>query len=83
MPDAIAEIDRVIAHRLKREARVVDALRRQGDAATLDTLVPDVYDDTPVALHGLARCSLLAHLQKLEQEGRVVQHGDRWGWRDG
>jgi glyoxylase-like metal-dependent hydrolase (beta-lactamase superfamily II) len=82
MPDALGEIDRVIAHRLKREAKVVAALRRQGPSATLESLVPDVYDDTPVALHGLARYSLLAHLQKLEEEGRVTQDGERWGWRD-
>ena len=78
MPDALAEIERVIAHRLKREAKVVDALRRQGGAVPLDSLVPDVYDDTPVALHRLARYSLLAHLQKLVEEGRVHDDGDRW-----
>ena len=75
-------MEAIIAHRLKREAKVVAALRRQGRAATLATLVPEVYDDTPVALHGLARHSLLAHLQKLDEEGRVVQDGDRWSWRD-
>ncbi|HET9692916.1 MAG TPA: MBL fold metallo-hydrolase [Steroidobacteraceae bacterium] len=82
MPDAHGEIDRVIAHRLKREAKVIDALCRQGGAATLDTLLPVVYDDTPVALHGLARFSLLAHLQKLDEEGRVVRNGERWVWRE-
>ena len=64
MPGAHDEIDRVIAHRLQREAKVIAALRRQGPGTTLDALVPEVYADTPVALHGLARHSLLAHLQK-------------------
>jgi glyoxylase-like metal-dependent hydrolase (beta-lactamase superfamily II) len=82
MPGAIAEIDRVIAHRLAREHKVIVALQRQGDAATLDALVPDVYADTPVALHRLARYSLLAHLQKLDEEGRVTHDGERWAWRD-
>ena len=81
MPGAHVEIDRVIAHRLKREGKVIDALRRQGTEATLDTLVPDVYDDTPSALHALARHSLLAHLQKLDEEGRVARDGNRWTWR--
>ncbi|HET7201897.1 MAG TPA: MBL fold metallo-hydrolase [Steroidobacteraceae bacterium] len=81
MPDAHGEIDRVIAHRLKREAKVIEALRRQGPVATLETLVPEVYDDTPVALHGFARFSLLAHLQKLDEEGRVARDGDHWAWR--
>ena len=83
MPDPHGEIDRVIAHRLKRELKVVAALRRQDAVATLDTLVPDVYDDTPLSLHGLARFSLLAHLQKLEEEGRVTREGDHWAWREG
>ena len=81
MPDPLDEIDRVIAHRLKRESKVVHALQRQGAEATLETLVPEVYDDTPVALHGLARYSLLAHLQKLAEEGRVRQQGDHWDGR--
>jgi glyoxylase-like metal-dependent hydrolase (beta-lactamase superfamily II) len=80
MPDAIGEIDRVVAHRLERERKVVDALRRQAGDATLDTLVPEVYADTPVALHRLARFSLLAHLQKLAEDGRARQDGERWFW---
>jgi glyoxylase-like metal-dependent hydrolase (beta-lactamase superfamily II) len=81
MPQASDEIDRVIAHRLAREGKVVEALRRQGRAATLASLLPEVYDDTPVALHGLARHSLLAHLLKLLEEGRAARDGDRWTWR--
>jgi glyoxylase-like metal-dependent hydrolase (beta-lactamase superfamily II) len=76
--DAPAEIDRVVAHRLKREAKVVAALGNDGRGSTLDALVPLVYDDTPVALHGLARFSLLAHLQKLLEEGRAHLQGDTW-----
>jgi glyoxylase-like metal-dependent hydrolase (beta-lactamase superfamily II) len=82
MPEPIAEIDRVIAHRLNRERKVVDALQRLGPA-TLDVLVPDVYDDTPVALHRLARYSLLAHLQKLAEEGRAAETGGLWMCRHG
>jgi glyoxylase-like metal-dependent hydrolase (beta-lactamase superfamily II) len=80
MPGALAEVERVIAHRLKREQKVIDALCRHGGLATLDALVPEVYDDTAVALHRLARFSLLAHLQKLAEEGRARQSGDRWQW---
>jgi glyoxylase-like metal-dependent hydrolase (beta-lactamase superfamily II) len=80
MPDAIGEIDRVIAHRLKREGKLVSGLLELGGAATLDELLPVVYADTPVALHALARYSLLAHLQKLLEERRVARVGDRWTW---
>lgn len=78
--DPLAEIDRVVAHRLRREGKVIAALRRRAGRATLDALLPDVYDDTPVALHELARYSLLAHLQKLVEDGRARTDGDDWTW---
>jgi len=81
MLDPRNEIDRVIAHRSRREDKVVDALRREG-AASLDALLPRVYDDTPAALHGLARYSLLAHLQKLVEEERADADGVTWIWRE-
>jgi len=80
MPDPLGEIDRVIAHRLQRESKVVAGLLQLGGAAMLSELVPIVYADTPVALHPLARYSLLAHLQKLLEERRVAQDGERWTW---
>ena len=80
MPDAIGEIDRVIAHRQQREQKVIDGLATLGGAASLEALVPVVYADTPVRLHPLARYSLLAHLQKLAEERRVVADGDHWTW---
>ncbi len=79
IPGAVAEIDRVIAHRLAREARVVEAARAQG-TATLDTLLPVVYADVPAVMHPVARYSLLAHVLKLEEEGRLTRSGDSWSW---
>ncbi|HOL37118.1 MAG TPA: MBL fold metallo-hydrolase [Rubrivivax sp.] len=70
----------LIAHRLRREAKVADALRAAG-SATLDEMLPRVYDDAPVAIHPVARRSLHAHLIKLAAEGRVMQEGARWTWR--
>jgi len=70
----------LIAHRLRREAKVVDALRPRGQA-TLDDLLPEVYADTPARLHPVARRSLLAHLLKLRDDGRAADEGaDRWRW---
>jgi glyoxylase-like metal-dependent hydrolase (beta-lactamase superfamily II) len=71
------EARRLIAHRLKRESKVVDAFK-QKNPATLDELVPVVYDDTPARLHGVARRSLHAHLIKLEREGRALESGELW-----
>jgi len=62
----------LIAHRLRREARVWVSLRELGPAA-IDTLLPAVYADVPVALYPVARRSLLAHLLKLQTEGRASQ----------
>jgi glyoxylase-like metal-dependent hydrolase (beta-lactamase superfamily II) len=76
---ALAEIDRVIAHRMAREARVIDAMRAHA-AATLDTLLPVVYADVPPFMHPVARYSLLAHALKLEEEGRVLRAGQAWKW---
>jgi len=80
MPNPVGEIERVIAHRLKRESKVVHGLLELGGTATLGDLVPVVYADTPVALHALAQYSLLAHLHKLVEERRVAQDGERWTW---
>jgi len=77
--DAKGEIERVVGHRLQREAKVVAALRRHG-TATIGDIVAEVYDDTPVHLHQLARFSLLAHTIKLEEEGRAARRGDGWTW---
>ena len=73
------EIARVVAHRMKREAKVVAVLAPRG-TATLDELLPDVYDDVPVSLHDWARYSLLAHVLKLVDDGRVAAAGETYRW---
>ncbi|HKD75114.1 MAG TPA: MBL fold metallo-hydrolase [Ktedonobacterales bacterium] len=65
-----------IAHRLERESKVVAALRGGAQPQTLAQLVPVVYTDTDANLHAWAAMSLLAHLLKLEAEGRVTHTGD-------
>jgi glyoxylase-like metal-dependent hydrolase (beta-lactamase superfamily II) len=68
--DAPAEIKRIVAHRLQREAKIMAKLTAFGPA-TLDALVPLVYDDVDSRLHPIAKASLLAHLQKLEIDARA------------
>jgi glyoxylase-like metal-dependent hydrolase (beta-lactamase superfamily II)/8-oxo-dGTP pyrophosphatase MutT (NUDIX family) len=67
----------LVRHRLGREAKVVAALSALGPAA-LEGLVVRVYDDVPAALHPVARRSLLAHLLKLEGEGRATCAAGHW-----
>ena len=72
-----AEAQRLVAHRLQREKKVVDAFAVK-NPATLDELVPVVYLDVSPKLHGVARRSLHAHLLKLVHDGCVKQEGDNW-----
>ena len=80
IPDCRGEVEKLVRHRLLREAKVFGAL---SDAAqSLDDLVVAVYDDVDPIMHEWAKLSLLAHLIKLEDERRTiktVEAGvDRW-----
>ena len=70
-------IDWILAHRLKREARVERAVGEHPGLSTHE-LVPLVYVDVPAKLYGWAERSLLAHLIKLEKDGAIVRHGENW-----
>jgi glyoxylase-like metal-dependent hydrolase (beta-lactamase superfamily II) len=67
----------IIDHRLRREAKVVDALRALGPASA-EALLPRVYDDVPQRMHGMAMRSLKAHLFKLRDEQRAAEAGASW-----
>ena len=71
------EARRLIAHRLKREEKVVRALAQKGKG-TLDELVPLAYDDVSERLFPVARRSLHAHLIKLAREGRAIEEAESW-----
>jgi glyoxylase-like metal-dependent hydrolase (beta-lactamase superfamily II) len=65
-----------LAHRQEREERVLGAL---GPAPhPVAELVPLAYPDVAPAVYRLAAKSLLAHLIKLEREGRARRTGDGW-----
>ena len=72
----------LIRHRQQREAKVISALKSLG-SATLDSLTVRVYNDVASSRHGIARRSLLAHLNKLQMEGRVDYSGHEWRWLEG
>jgi glyoxylase-like metal-dependent hydrolase (beta-lactamase superfamily II) len=63
-----------VSHRLKREAKVFDAVAACGvRGGDLVDLVERAYDDTPVHLWPIAKLSLEAHLDKLVGESRVAR----------
>lgn len=74
-------IESIVAHRIKREAKVVDALRVVGRPASADELLPQVYADVPQRMHPVALRSLTAHLLKLRDDGRAAEAGGRWSLR--
>jgi glyoxylase-like metal-dependent hydrolase (beta-lactamase superfamily II) len=73
--DPRAKLDEYLAHRLDRERRLVSAL--DGGARTADELLDAVWDDAPGILRLAAAVTLRAHIDKLEDEGRLpdgVEH---------
>ena len=73
--DAAAKLNEYIAHRARRESQVLAALR--GGASTSEELVPAIYSGEGLhsSMFPVATRSVLAHLLKLEKEGRVARTG--------
>lgn len=80
--EAHSALDFLITHRLAREHKVARALARFGPAS-LEALTRHAYDDVPEARLGVAARSALAHLLKLEGEGRAEQRDGEWISREG
>jgi glyoxylase-like metal-dependent hydrolase (beta-lactamase superfamily II)/8-oxo-dGTP pyrophosphatase MutT (NUDIX family) len=71
------EVKRLLAHRLAREQKVLEALVR-GRGLTPEELLTRVYDDVPARLHRVALRSLSAHLDKLVAERRAQLDNGRY-----
>jgi glyoxylase-like metal-dependent hydrolase (beta-lactamase superfamily II) len=63
------KLDEYLHHRDDRERQVLDALT--DGPRTIEELVETIYAGYPPEVHGLAARSVLAHLLKLDAEGRV------------
>lgn len=64
-----AKLEEYLEHRAMRERQVLDALK--GQARTIDELVSEIYAEYPKDVLELAARSVLAHLLKLDAEGRI------------
>ncbi len=74
-------IDTLLRHRLRREAkalRTLQTLSHLAERVTLEELTPQVYDDVSAHLWPWAQRTLLAHLLKLEEDGRVARADEHW-----
>ncbi|MEP5567031.1 MAG: MBL fold metallo-hydrolase [Halioglobus sp.] len=79
MENSKAIVEWLVNHRLKREAKVIKGLQQTG-RADLNRLVKVVYDDVDEGLHDMAKLSMSAHLIKLHQENRALQHPEDETW---
>ena len=70
-------VERVLVHRQERENKVLAQLAAHGPA-TVEALLPYVYEDVPLRMHPVASRSLLAHLLKLRDEGRATEAAGTW-----
>jgi glyoxylase-like metal-dependent hydrolase (beta-lactamase superfamily II) len=68
-------IERLIRHRLDREATVLAAVR--DGAKTLEEILNAAYDKELSGVRDLARSTTDAHLQKLAVEGKIEWDGDQ------
>ncbi len=75
--DPHAEINKLIEHRMRRESKIERGLADIG-SCTLEELVVVVYDDVDKSMHRWACRTMLAHLEKLERDGRARRKGEQW-----
>ncbi len=73
--DPAATVKRLREHRLDRERRVLAAV--EDGATTPDEVVDAAYDKDLSGVRELARATVVAHLRKLDAEGRIDFDGDR------
>ncbi len=69
-----AKIDEYIAHRLDREQKILQAVR--DGSATAKDIVARVYTDVSPKAHAMAERAVLAHLEKLIEDGLVQETRD-------
>jgi glyoxylase-like metal-dependent hydrolase (beta-lactamase superfamily II) len=67
------KLEELIQHRLEREEQVIAGLKR--GKATIKELVTEIYPELDRRLHEAAKGQILAHLIKLEREGKVSSLG--------
>jgi glyoxylase-like metal-dependent hydrolase (beta-lactamase superfamily II) len=74
--DPEAAVDKYLKHRAERDAQITAALARGG--LTPEQIVDVIYVDLAASLMRAAAESVLAHLVKLRNEGRVQEQGGVW-----
>lgn len=76
--DPVAKVEQYIAHRMERERGLVAAL--DAGARTIDALLDAAWADVPERLRPAAAITMAAHLDKLDEEGRLPDGVERPVW---
>jgi glyoxylase-like metal-dependent hydrolase (beta-lactamase superfamily II) len=76
--DPDRKLEEYIEHRMDRERRLIAALA--DGKRSVQELLDGVWDDAPAALRPAATVTLAAHLDKLEDEGRLPDGVERPKW---
>ena len=76
VPTPADHLAALLGHRRAREAQILRAIT--DEPASLPTLVGQLYPDLDLALRPAAAQSALAHLQKLQAEGRAMLRDELW-----
>lgn len=74
--DPAALIHHYVEHRAQRERQVLEALA--SGVSTVEAITSKIYPSVSAALLPMARESVLAHVQKLETDGRAARVDGRW-----
>ena len=74
--DPAALIHHYVAHRAQREQQVLELLA--SGASTVEAITAKIYPSISKELLGMAQESVLAHLMKLEFEGRASRDASSW-----
>jgi glyoxylase-like metal-dependent hydrolase (beta-lactamase superfamily II) len=73
--DPYAKLDQYLSHRLDRERRLLAALNH--GKRSVEELLDEVWSDAPPHLRAPATVTLAAHLDKLDDEGRLPEGVER------
>lgn len=70
------KLDEYISHRQERERKILEAV--QEGATTVEDIAARVYTDVSPKAHAMAERAVLAHLEKLEEDGHVLNGQEGW-----
>ena len=68
-------LERLLTHRKRREEKILEAVDAGAD--TLEEILEMAYEKDLSGVRDLARATVVAHLEKLDVEGRVQWDGER------